>query len=397
MIFTTWIYGSFLFCVVTVFWTLPVGARPWWLIAAGLLFYSNYYPPHLGLVVGVTALVYAAARLGASGRGAWKRAVLTAGIVLSLGLLAYYKYTGLTFSTVAAMGLSLPPSATRLVPMRAPLAVSFFVFEYVHYLIEVRRGTIAPGRPRDFALFILFFPTLISGPIKRFAQFQPQIELEVRPDHAEMSRGLERIVFGLSKKVLVADTIARFIGPLWSTPLAQSSALLWLATYGYAMQILFDFSGYSDIAIGSARLLGFRVPENFHYPYFQENVARFWRSWHMSLTSWITDYVYVPLGGNRRGLVRTHLNRLGAMALVGLWHGAAGHFVLWGIFHGVGLNVYHAYRSFRRRLPRPEGFGLAGRLVGTLITFHFVCIGWVFFVLDAPTATKVVARLFGLG
>jgi alginate O-acetyltransferase complex protein AlgI len=166
--------------------------------------------------------------------------------------------------------------------------------------------------------------------------------------------------------------------------------------YGYAIQILFDFSGYSDIAIGSARLLGFDVPENFDYPYLQPNAARFWRSWHMSLTSWITDYVYIPLGGNRRGELRAQVNRLIAMALVGLWHGAAGHFVLWGIYHGIGLNVHRAYRTLRTRLGVRADFGLVGHVIAVAATFHFVCIGWVLFVVDAATAQGVIARLVGL-
>ena len=399
MIFNTWLYGFFLAAVVAIFWLLPPRVRPFWLIGAGLVFYANYHPPHLPLIVVLTVVVYGAARAAAAlatpGPRRKRRALLGAGIVLSLGVLAYYKYSLFIVGTLFQLGVRGPASILTLIPLRAPLAISFFVFEYVHYLIEVRRGRIAPGRPRDFFLFILFFPTLISGPIKRFDDFQPQIGAVRTIDHGEIGRGLERIVYGLAKKVLVADTVQRLIAPLWATPLAQPTWLLWLMTYGYAVQILFDFSGYSDIAIGSAQLLGFHVPENFAYPYLQPNIQRFWGSWHMSLTSWIRDYVYVPLGGNRRGPLRTHANRLIAMALCGLWHGAAGHFVLWGAYHGLGLNLFQLWRRVRARLPLPD-FGFAGRVAATVFTFHFVCIGWVLFVLDARRASAVILRLLGI-
>jgi len=396
VIFSTWQYGLFLLCTVAVFWALPAGARPWWLIAAGIVFYTNYHPPHLVLIVLLTLGVYAAARGAQVSPPAVRRGLLALVIVLALAVLGYYKYTLFALATLASAGIPPPLAALRLIPLRAPLAISFFVFEYVHYLIEIRRGRIAPGSARDFFLFILFFPTLISGPIKRFDSFQPQIAGGGGPAPAHLSSGAERVLVGLAKKLLVADTVARLIGPLWEAPLEQPWWLLWLMVYGYALQILFDFSGYSDIAIGSALLFGFRVPENFNYPYLQPNLARFWRSWHMSLTSWITDYVYIPLGGNRRGQLRAQLNRLLAMALVGLWHGAAGHFVVWGIYHGIGLNAYHAYRGLRARLPLPPDFGVAGRVVATVFTFHFVCIGWVLFVLDAAKARVVILRLLGV-
>jgi alginate O-acetyltransferase complex protein AlgI len=396
VIFTTWLYGLFLAVVVAGVWTLPMRVRPWWLIAAGLIFYANYFPPHLPLIFGLTIFVYATARFAAVDSARRRRVRLAVGVTVSLCILGYYKYTGFTLDVLSALRIGNFPGVADFLPVRAPLAISFFVFEYVHYLIEIRRGNLAPGRPRDFLLFILFFPTLICGPIKRFNDFQPQVGARVRIDRKEINDGLERIFFGLGKKLLVADTVQRLIAPLWLTPLAQPIWLLWLMTYGYAIQILFDFSGYSDIAIGSAQLLGFHVPENFNYPYLQPNPARFWRSWHMSLTSWITDYVYIPLGGNRRGAARTYLNRLIAMALCGLWHGAAGHFVLWGVYHGVGLNVHRAYLSARRCLPLPPDFGILGRIAATVLTFHFVCIGWVLFVLDVATAQLVISRMLGL-
>ncbi|HEV7732162.1 MAG TPA: MBOAT family O-acyltransferase [Candidatus Binatia bacterium] len=395
MIFTTWLYGLFLIVVVAVFWLVPPRLRPWWLLAAGMVFYTNYHPPHVGLVLAMTLLVYGLARSAGHVARAPGRALLGVGILLSLGLLGYYKYTGFVTTTLVEMGVAPESIITGAVAERVPLAISFFVFEYVHYLIEIRRGTIVPGSVRDFLLFIFFFPTLVAGPIKRFNDFQPQIGAQTRFDAAEANAGMQRIVVGLAKKFLVADAVQRLAAPIWDDPLYQSTGMLWLGVYAYAIQILFDFSGYSDIAIGSAQLLGFHVPENFAYPYLQPNLARFWRCWHMSLTSWITDYVYIPLGGNRHGLLRAQGNRLVAMAICGLWHGAAGHFVLWGIYHGLGLNAYQLWRRVRPRLPLPVSFGWPGRIVATVFTFHFVCIGWVLFVVDATTAQGVIWKLLG--
>jgi alginate O-acetyltransferase complex protein AlgI len=171
---------------------------------------------------------------------------------------------------------------------------------------------------------------------------------------------------------------------------------LWLAVYGYAIQIYADFSGYSDIAIGTARLFGYKVPENFAYPYLQSNIAGFWRSWHMSLTSWITDYVYIPLGGNRRGEARAAWNRLVSMTLCGLWHGAALHFAVWGLYHGIALNAYRLWQRVRPHVLGTRDFGLAGRLVATAFTFHVVCLGWVLFVCDFQRAAAILPRLVGL-
>ncbi len=394
MIFTTWLYGLFFVVVATVYWLLPRRLRVEWLIGAGIVFYANYYPPHVWLILVLTVLVYLFARAATAGPDRWSW-LLALGITGALSVLGYYKYSGMFVETVRSAGI--PASVLDpLVSMRAPLAISFFVFEYVHYLIEVRRGRIGPGTPREFFLFILFFPTLICGPIKRFYDFAPQVRNLARFDTAEVSAGLERIVIGLAKKLIVADTVQRLIAPIWASPFDATRGTLWLATYGYAMQILFDFSGYSDIAIGSAQILGFHVPENFDYPYLQPNIARFWRSWHMSLTSWITDYVYIPLGGNRLGPTRTKVNRLTSMALCGLWHGAAWHFVLWGVYHGVGLNLFRMYRDARERWGLTRTFGPVGDIGARLVTFHFVCIGWVLFVLPAETAGPVIARLIGL-
>jgi alginate O-acetyltransferase complex protein AlgI len=236
---------------------------------------------------------------------------------------------------------------------------------------------------------------LICGPIKRFQQFNPEEYQRRRLDPANVHAGLERILFGISKKTLIADAVAPYCLPVFANPDAYTTVQLWLGVYGYAMQIYFDFSGYSDIAIGSATLLGYPVPENFNYPYLQPNIARFWRSWHMSLTSWITDYVYIPLGGNRRGELRAAWNRFLSMTICGLWHGAAFHFMVWGMYHGIMLNLYRLWQNLRARWfgPRVGAPSMMGQVVAALFTFHVVCIGWVLFVCDIDKAFAMIGRL----
>ncbi len=397
MIFNSWLYAAFLLATVGLYWSVPVRWRVGTLILAGAVFYANWYPPHLLLIAVAVGVVYALSWLvvpGRAGRRVW--AVL--GIAACLGGLAYYKYTAFLLDLVrpllGPMGVTLaaaPPAP------RPPLGISFFVFEFVHYLVEVYRAGFVPGRLGDFTLFILFFPTLICGPIKRFGDFAPQEHATGRLQTADVHAALERILFGIAKKTLVADALSPFCAGVFHYPRISGRLALWLAVYGYAIQIYADFSGYSDIAIGSARLLGYRVPENFDWPYLQPNVARFWRCWHMSLTSWITDYVYIPLGGSRRGEARAAWNRLVSMTLCGLWHGAALHFAAWGLYHGLALNGYRLWERLRARLLGPPRLpaGVA-RVLGTVLTFHVVCLGWVLFVCDFPRAAVIFARLFFL-
>ena len=402
MIFNTWAYAVFLPVAVALYWLVPVRARSPLLTAFGFFFFAYYHPPHVLLIAATIPLVgwiayQVAPDVAPDARGA-RRRWLALGVSLCLGALVFYKYQGFLIDVarglLAPLGVSLDLHALAL---RPPLGISFFVFEYVHYLIEVFRGTVAPARLGALSLFIMFFPTLICGPIKRYNLFHPE-EAASRFDPEGLHAGLQRILFGLAKKTLVADTVAPYCTPILAHPERYDAGMLWLGVYGYAMQIYFDFSGYSDIAIGSARLFGYRVPENFNYPYLQPNIARFWRAWHMSLTSWITDYVYIPLGGSRRGEARGAWNRLVSMTLCGLWHGAAVHFAVWGLYHGLALNAYRLWERVRERLfgPRTGPLHPIGRALGTLVTFHVVCIGWVLFVCDLKAAAFIIPRLLGL-
>jgi alginate O-acetyltransferase complex protein AlgI len=401
MIFGEWIYAGFLVIAALVYRVLPGRARAWWLAACGLVFYAYYSQAFLWLVVAEVLLVLLLVR-GAR-RYAWTYGLALA---VTLGALAVYKYGNLITSTlgVAATGLHLPPvpEFPRLV---LPLAISFFTFEFVHYIVDARAGKLPEHEPSDFFAFALFFPTMVAGPIKRFQNFKPQIAT-ARAGAQDINDGITRIVIGLAKKLCIADTVTPLTVPLLTTGAMRAATraqLVW-ALLAFALKIYMDFSGYSDIAIGSARLFGLHVPENFNWPYLRANIAQFWRHWHMSLTSWITDYVYKPLGGNRRGLVLTAVNSVIAMAVSGLWHGAQWHFLVWGLYNGVMLAGYRFWTELAKR-PLAEKFpwlttGPSGALVratgtalGTAATFALVTVGWGLFVMPVDRFAEMLGRL----
>jgi alginate O-acetyltransferase complex protein AlgI len=277
----------------------------------------------------------------------------------------------------------------------APLAISFFVFEFVHYLIDVRRGDKPIRNPLDFALFTVFWPSIVAGPVKRYQHFFEAVKCGTGGVNSQdVAVGLVRVAVGLVKK-FAADSLTSWIA--YATPLYPGMSITdrWLFLTGLALRILWDFSGYSDMAIGFARMHGIRLPANFRWPYLAGSIASFWRRWHISLSLWIRDYIYVALGGNRRGLVRKVVNGLLAFAICGLWHGAGWNFLLWGLYHGVGLAIASTYR---------DALGALGRTIGRVfdwvpflgwaLTLVFVAIGWLLFFYPAPEAMKMARLLF---
>jgi alginate O-acetyltransferase complex protein AlgI len=304
--------------------------------------------------------------------------------------LSYFKYSRWLLG-------GLPQLKTYL-PTMVPLGISFFTFEFIHYVSDAYAGRIPAepeGKPRGrlaaflhFMAFALFFPTLLAGPIKRYQKFHA----EPRLVSADAAYGLSRMLLGLCKKVLIADTAAGFAVRL-GVPGEVTPFGLWLAMYAYAVQIYCDFSGYSDLAIGAARLFGYRVPENFDWPYLSTSLSEFWRRWHISLSTWIRDYLFIPLGGSRGSLARTLLNLTAVMAVCGLWHGPGAHFVAWGLWHGLGLGVTQLWR---RMVPEPPANKLWYRLLMGLLTLHFVCFGWVLFAAPSlPVAGIAFRKMLG--
>lgn len=306
----------------------------------------------------------------------WKRyALVVVSLVANLGMLGYYKYTNFLheiFSWVA--DVPFEPLDIFL-----PVGISFFTFQSLSYTLDVFRKHLEPAKNiLDYAFFVSFFPQLVAGPIVRAADFLPQVHMPTIVSKENLGRGIFLICTGLFKKAVISDYISiNFVDRVFDAPTLYSGLENLFAVYGYALQIYCDFSGYSDMAIGIALLLGFHFNENFNSPYQSKNITEFWRRWHISLSTWLKDYLYISLGGNRNGKLRTYLNLIITMLLGGLWHGASFRFIIWGGLHGVALaaDKFLNELSFFKRI-KPTSLN---KVIGIILTFHFVCLCWIFF------------------
>lgn len=297
-----------------------------------------------------------------------------------------------------AWGKSALDQAHRWSPAAPPLGISFFVFEFVHYLVEIDRGGEPIRRPDEFALFAIFFPSLVAGPIKRYRDFTASLRAGLAGvDLPEIAAGAQRVALGFFKKLVVADNLTQALNIYGAQFGSLSCAQSWLFLVGLGARIFFDFSGYTDIAIGFARMLGVRLPENFNWPYLATSLQDFWQRWHISLSSWIRDYVYIPLGGSRHGTARRIANGLIAFALCGAWHGAAWHFVLWGLWHGVGLAINAGYRvALGRNGEKIAAVFARWPVLGWALTVPFVAFGWLLFFYEPAQAWTMAVKLLSL-
>ena len=277
-----------------------------------------------------------------------------------------------------------------------PVGISFYTFQTLSYTIDLYRGRIPVERHLGrFALYVAFFPQLVAGPIERASHLLPQLRSERHVDWARLTSGLQLVAWGLFKKIVIADRLGLYVDTIYQNVGAHGGASQLLATYAFAFQIYCDFSGYSDIAVGSAQVLGYDLTRNFRQPYFATSITDFWRRWHISLSSWLRDYLYIPLGGNRLGVSRTYVNLLITMLLGGLWHGASWNFVIWGALHGVLLSLSRATLPIRDQLYARAGLPCWLRdSVRMFITFHLVCVGWIFF--RARTLGDAISVLSGI-
>jgi D-alanyl-lipoteichoic acid acyltransferase DltB (MBOAT superfamily) len=367
MIFNSLAFLLFFPLVVAGFFGLPYRARWAWLLAASCLFYMAFVPKYI-LILGFTILVDFAAGLLIA-RSPRPRKWLIASIVANLGVLFFFKYFNFATTNLAGLAGFLHWNyPLRLLAFALPIGLSFHVFQSLSYTIEVYRGRQAPERHLGiFALYVMFFPQLVAGPIERPQNVLPQFHARQDFDAQRALDGLARMLWGFFKKCVVADRLAPLIAPAFAAPADTPGPLLLLAVVGFAVQIYCDFSGYSDIALGSAQVMGFRLMENFKQPYGARSVQEFWGRWHISLSSWFRDYVYIPLGGNRAHPAR---NVMAVFLLSGLWHGANWTFVAWGALHGVAVVLERALAGPRARLPGLARWGL---------TFAFVAVAWIFF------------------
>ena len=359
----------FFFPFVVILYLIVPGTR--WknllLGLAGLVFYAFGQWQGIVILLLSTLVNYAAGAL--LRRGRWKKPVLILTLILNIALLLYFKYLNLLIGTVnSLLSLSVPALSAA-----APVGISFFTFKAMSYVIDVYRGG-GTGGFLDVLLYISFFPQVTSGPITRFGQFSAQ--LGERPmDPEQMARGLRRFTVGLGKKLLIAGMAAEIADSAFAFGGEAGAAMAWLGAVAYTVQLYFDFSGYSDMAIGLGAVFGFVTPENFNYPYIAGSLREFWKRWHISLSSWFQDYLYIPLGGGRKGRVRKCLNQFLVFLVSGIWHGANWTFLVWGAWHGVWTTAEtcagERLKSLQKSLP--------GRVIGHVYTMLLVCLGFVIF------------------
>lgn len=345
------------------------------LLAASYFFYGYWDYRFLTLII-FTSLVdfFVGKKLAESDSPKARKVILAISIFLNLGVLAFFKYFNffVESANLAFGGFGLNLGTLNII---LPVGLSFYTFQSMSYTIDVYRDKSKYcGSILDFVLFIAFFPQLVAGPIVRASDFLPQLKKDIRLKASNFRIGIQIFIFGLIKKVIIADRLAFFVDGVFRGPNLFDSSTVWLAVIAYSIQIYCDFSGYSDMAIGLARIMGFDFMTNFNFPYAATNVSDFWKRWHISLSSWLRDYLYIPLGGNRRGKTRTYINLFLTMLLGGLWHGASWNFVFWGFWHGSGLILY---RIFREEF-RPINIALT-KATSWMFTYVFVLVGWVFF------------------
>ncbi|HTM34064.1 MAG TPA: MBOAT family protein [Vicinamibacterales bacterium] len=393
MLFTepTFLFG-FLPVLLAIYYMAPARARNALLVVASVIFYARDGGAFTWIILG-SILVNTTAAIWVERLGRTRQArLLLAGIVgLNLLSLITFKYAGFLVQNVNA-GLTSIGAGTFAVPsLLLPIGISFFTFHSISYIVDVyRRQAVAQKGPIGAALYLLFFPQLIAGPIIRYHDIAAQITGRVHTT-AQFALGVRRFSIGLAKKLLIASIVARPVDAIFAMPADElTAAHAWLAIAGYTLQIYFDFSGYSDMAIGLGHMFGFTFPENFRYPYIASSVQEFWKRWHISLSTWFRDYLYIPLGGNRRSPGRVYLNLATVFFLCGLWHGAAWTFVVWGLLHGLFLVLERiGLGDLLERVPKP---------VGWVYTLAMVMTGWVFFRADSiASALAMLRALVGFG
>ena len=392
MLFNTTGFFIFLAVVLALFYSSPWALRKYILLAASYFFYGSWNYKFILLLLTLTAIDYTAGMwLERFEPGPKKRLVLILSLCANLGFLGFFKYYNFLAANLAyATG---KPGNAYWLDIVLPLGISFHTFQSMSYVVDVYRGQQKAVRnPIDYALFICFFPQLVAGPIVRAREFFRDLWNWHAPSGEDVSRGLFLVTLGLTKKMAFADQFAKVANAYFANPAAYPGrAAAWSGVFAFAMQIYFDFSGYTDMAIGMAKLLGFHFPVNFRRPYLAASVTDFWRRWHISLSSWLRDYLYISLGGNRKGRWKTYRNLMLTMLLGGLWHGASWNFVIWGGYQGALLAIEKMVRGDRPVSERWTWLFPAQMI----LTFALECIGWVFFrSADLPQSMQIIGHMF---
>jgi alginate O-acetyltransferase complex protein AlgI len=400
MLFCSQAFLYFFAALLLIYWLMPWRQPRLWLLLAASFYFYAVWNAWLALLIGVTTVMDYLLALGMERCTSPRRRqmLLAVSLIVNLGVLAYFKYANFFLQSLNDVLLALgSPLWFNTLRVILPIGISFYTFEAINYTVDVyRRKLPAERNLGHFMLFILFFPHLVAGPIVRARDFLPQIRRRKRFSSPRMHLGAQFFLLGLLKKLAIADRMALYVDPVFADPHAYSAAPVGLAAIAYALQVYCDFSGYSDMAIGTAHMLGYKLAPNFNIPYAALSISEFWRRWHISLSSWLRDYLYIPLGGSRGGAWRTYRNLLLTMTLGGLWHGASWNYVLFGVLQGLLLINHKLFQRFCASRPRWELLlqSLPGMLLRLLMTFGTFCLTLVVF--RAPTvavAASVLGRL----
>ena len=399
MVFNSLHFVWFFLVVYAAYRVLPHRAQNWLLLVASYYFYAAWDWRFLGLLIASTIVDYSCARiLAGTSAPAARRAILAVSLGFNLTLLGFFKYFNFFADSLhgvfGALGWQVDFVTLHVL---LPVGISFYTFVTMSYVIDVYRREIRPTRDLvDFGVFVAYFPHLVAGPILRASRLLTQIDAPRRISREQLRDGAWLIAWGFFQKIFVADNLASLANMVFDPATHQTGVNVLLGTYAFAFQIYGDFAGYSNIARGTSKLMGIELIENFRFPYFVRSPQAFWRHWHISLSTWLRDYLYIPLGGNRGSEARTRRNLLITMILGGLWHGAAWTFVLWGVYHGMLLIVYRAGDRVRWFQAWLNGSGAAVRITSWFVMFHLTCYGWlVFRARSARQLGSMTANLFG--
>jgi len=382
MIITLPFFGTLIIAAI-VYWLIP--GKVWknlflTLVSLGFLTYLDRWAPVMILVM--TVFTYLIARMIQQGKN--KKIWHLSGVLGLVLLLVFFKYSGLLVTTLCSLMsfVSMLPTF-RIEHLLLPLGISYITFKYISYLTDVYWGIVKPGYFLDFLLYGSLFTIYVAGPIERFERFKPQAEATSwKFQSIFLSESFERIVYGIFKKAVLADSIAYLINPVWANPDGYASYIYILAIIGFSFQIYFDFAGYSDIAIGASRMFGYKIMENFNWPYLQPNISQFWRNWHISLSDWVRDYLFFPLSRKFSGKFwQLILVPIIAMGICGIWHGAAWHFLIWGMIHGAALSLLQFWNLWKKKHPALNRLTNTTKFnyFSTALTFGFVTFAWYWF------------------
>jgi alginate O-acetyltransferase complex protein AlgI len=397
MNFVSLLFVGFFTITLLIFYVLPATWRRSFLLLVSYIFYATWSLPFIGLLIFTTTVDYWMSQIIARNtRKAIRLTALITGLSVNLLILGFFKYSNFLLTTSYGLAhyfgasLSLPQSLQLILP----LGISFYTFEAISYMVDVYRGDKPAPNWLSYNFYIMYFPHLISGPIIRFKELFSQVQKPLQaPSLERVAKGFELLLLGYCFKVLIADRVAPLSDLVFQNPHQGSVSAIYLGVLAFTLQIYFDFMGYTHIARGASLLMNIEMPLNFNHPYNAANISDFWERWHISLSRWIRDYLYFPLGGSRGTVVRTLANLMVTMFLCGLWHGAGWMFMIWGVYHGLLLCLYHGFKLFKKSIEN-EALAKLYHGLSVTITFVLVCLGWVFFRSpDIKTAALVFQRL----